>query len=469
MTPETEPAPPRRKSWLSFRLRTLLIVAPLAAIAISWAFRAWYSDYLETSAAAEVQRLGGEVVRNDAHQIIEVQLAGREIDDARLAELVPYLVGLPKLKSVMLMSNDISDEGLLHLQKLTQVETVYLAGTKVTSDGVAQLNKRLPSLNVDLMRPHTKAMTLAARPVYKHAMVAVAASPRGEIVGGSGDGQVSIWDQQRGCRIASFAAHDDWTFSLAFHPGRNWLATGGGDELIKLWDWPTRREIARFEGHHDDVHAVRFTPDGQTLVSAGDDMTVRIWDVATRQMRHVLSGHSGTIPGLAISPDGTIIASASRDNTIRLWDIAEGKLLGQLSGHTDDVMSVDFQPAGKRLASASYDGNVIVWDLAAKSVVQTLCGHQNWAFAVAWSPDGKQLASAAGDGVRLWNANDGQLAWHTAHQANVSQLCWLDPGRFASSSADGSVVVQGVSGEAIVTMWPRLLPSGSELARNGGL
>lgn len=465
MSPDTTALPPRKR-WLSFRLRTLLIVAPLLAIAGSYGFRAWY--YLETRAASEVKRLGGEVVRNDAHQIVEVQLAGKAITDDQLAGLIPFLVGLPKLKSIQLMSNDISDAGLLQLERLSQVETVYLAQTRVTLDGVAELNKRRPSLTVDLRQPHSKAMSLAARVIYDHATVAVTSSRQGEIIAGSGTGQVLAWSPNGRSRVR-FQAHDDWTFSVVFHPQRNWLATGGGDGLIKLWDWSTRQEIARLEGHDDDVHAVRFTPDGRKLVSTGDDMTVRIWDMPTRQATYVLSGHSGTIPGLAISPDGSIAASASRDRTIRLWDIATGELLSVLQGHTDDVLSVDFDPSGKMLASASYDNSVMIWDISAGRMVRVLKGHQNWAFAVAWSPDGQHLASASGDGVRLWRASSGQLLWHSTHQQNVASLHWSDHGRLASSSADGSVVVQDADGEPLLKLWPDLRPLEDELASADGL
>jgi WD40 repeat protein len=467
MSPDTTALPPRNR-WLSFRLRTLLIVAPLIAIVASFAFRAWYADYLETRAASEVKRLGGEVARNDAHQIVEVQLAGKEINDEQLAELVPFLIGLPKLKSIQLMSNDISDAGLLKLERLPQVETVYLAETRVTLDGVAELNKRLPTLIIDLQEPHTKAMTLAARVIYDHATVAVTSSRHGEIVAGSGTGQVLAWSPKSKSRVR-FQAHDDWTFSVVFHPQKNWLATGGGDGLIKLWDWSTRREIARFEGHEDDVHAVRFTPDGRTILSTGDDMTVRIWDVSSRQVRHVLSGHGGTIPGLAISPDGSMAASASRDRTIRLWDIAKGELLGVLSGHADDVMSVDFEPNGRMLASASYDNSVVIWDVPTRCILKTLVGHKDWTFAVAWSEDGQYLASASGDGVRLWQASSGQLLWHTTHQRNVSSLHWLAGGQLASSSADGSVVVQSIDGDLLKTTWPDLTPLARELANSDRL
>src|SRR4051812_49109077 len=92
---------------LSFSLRALLIVAPLVAIAASLAFRAWYADYLQERAVAEVQRLGGEVARDAEQQVVRVELAGKSIDDEQLAALVAHFRSLPKLKTLVLASNDI--------------------------------------------------------------------------------------------------------------------------------------------------------------------------------------------------------------------------------------------------------------------------------------------------------------------------------------------------------------------------
>jgi WD40 repeat protein len=96
--------------------------------------------------------------------------------------------------------------------------------------------------------------------------------------------------------------------------------------------------------------------------------------------------------------------------------------------------------------------------------LRILPGHQDWAFAVTWSPDSEHLASASDDGVRLWQASNGQLLWHTQYQRNVASLHWLKSGQLASSSADGSVIVQNTDGERLRQMWPDLRPLESDLA-----
>jgi len=451
----TNPAP-RPLRWLRFRLRTLLIIAPLVAIAAAIGFRYWYADYLEKRAVAEVEKLGGTVVRDEQQRVIGVELPGRAINDAKLRELLPHLKNLAQLRTLVLVSNQVTDEGLQLLAELPNLQVAYLADTKITKNGIAKLQLLRPKLSIDVSTPNPTARRLARRDIYEHAILSLAMSPRGEIVGGAGDGRVRVWQPATREMLHSLAAHGDWTFSIAFHPNGKWLATGGGDNLVKLWDWETWTEIGRFTGHTDDVHAIGFTPDGNTLVSTGDDRTVRIWDVATRRERHRLAGHERTIPGLAISPDGRLAASASRDRTVRLWDIASGEAVAVLEGHTADVMSVAFHPHGRELASASYDGTLILWSIADRQPRAKLAGHGDWAFGVRYSPDGQTLVSTAGDGVRAWDSQTGRLLWHSAAQRNVSTALWLSDTEFATSSADSSIAIWNTASPSeLARLWPR--------------
>ena len=453
------PTPRKRRNWMSFSLRTLLIFVPLAAIGLGVGFRWWYPQYLERRAVQEVERLGGKVVRDERGSVITVELPGAGLDDAGLRRLVEqHLRYLPELHDLVLANNDIGDNGLQALAELPQLKYVYLAQNKVTDQGVAELKAKRPHLDVKLTPRSIPATRLAARNIYPHAILSLAMAPDGRtIVAGNGEGRLLVWDLETEEIVRSAAVHEEWTFGVAFHPSGKWLATGGGDNLIKLWNWPELTEAGRFVGHEDDVHGIAFTPDGSTLVTTSDDWTVRIWDVASRKVRHVLEGHGATIPGLAISHDGHLAASASRDGTVRLWNVADGALVGELKGHSDDVMSVAFHPNGKELATASYDRTVIRWNLPTRRPIRKLQGHKDWVFHVSYSPSGDELISAAGDGVRAWDLASGRPLWHSTEQKNVSSLAWIsassDSG-LASSSADGSIRLRRHStGKQTAALW----------------
>jgi WD40 repeat protein len=461
--PEVPTKVPPRRRWGRFSLRTLLIVGPLLALAAGLGFRWYYPQYLEQQAVAAITEHGGTVVRQDGTgEVTSVELAGKGIDDGKLRELVPHFKNLPQLRELFLASNTIGDEGLLLLAELPGLRTVHLADTKVTDAGVVQLQAERPKLTIDRTSPHFKAARIARRPIFEHALLHLAVAPGGtEILAGAGDGFLRVFDLERREMSRSVRAHEDWTFTVVFHPSEPLVATGGGDNLIKLWSWPEMVEVGRFRGHTDDVHAIAFTPDGRRLASAGDDQVVRIWDVETRQELHSLTGHLGTIPGLAISPDGRRIASASRDDTVRLWSI-DGAFLAELAGHTGDVMSVAFHPGGCELATASYDHSVRLWSLPAEGEPQEigrLSGHTDWAFSIAYSRDGSELLSTGGDGAIMFDRQSGRPLWQAREAANLSHAVWLAGEGFALASADGGVRL-GVanSGKFAHTLWTRFTP-----------
>jgi tricorn protease-like protein len=438
----------------------MLIVAPLLAIVLGLGFRWWYPRYLERRATEEIERLGGRITSDTITGSVTVELPGKGITDKELARLVPHLRNLSKLKELILVSNRVSDEGLLLLAEIPQLRSVYVADTQVTDGGIAKLLARRPLLTVDRTNPHSKAARLAARPIFQHALLRLALAPdRRHILAGSGDGRLHVFDLTAGKSVRSVAAHDEWTFAVMFHPDGKLVATGGGDNLVKLWTWPELVEVARLAGHEDDVHAIAFTPDGQRLVSAGDDLTVRVWDVATRRELLRLTGHDDTIPAVAISPDGLAAATASRDKTIRLWSIESGQCLAVLEGHEADVMSVAFHPSSRELASASYDKTVRIWNIAqpkAATAKGVLRGGKDWLFSVAYSPTGDELAAGGGDGVRLWDRETGRLTWRADDQPNVSHVLWLNGEELASASADSSVALwRASSGEQLATLWSR--------------
>lgn len=62
-------------------------------------------------------------------------------------------------------------------------------------------------------------------------------SPDGNLLGVYGDCiQAEILDMRSGKLIASIFGHDDFGFSLAWHPSGKLMATGNQDKTCKIWD-----------------------------------------------------------------------------------------------------------------------------------------------------------------------------------------------------------------------------------------
>ncbi|KAH6696713.1 WD40-repeat-containing domain protein [Leptodontidium sp. MPI-SDFR-AT-0119] len=280
----------------------------------------------------------------------------------------------------------------------------------------------------------------------------VAFSPDGtQIVSGSSDETVRLWDAATGQQaLPALEGHILWVSSVAFSPDGTQIVSGSYDKTIRLWDAATGQQILSIlKGNISGVSSVAFSPDGTQIVSGSSDHTVRLWDAATgKQVRPALAGHTSWVSSVAFSPDGTQIVSGSSDHTVRLWDAATGQRVRPiLEGHTDIVGSVAFSANGKQIVSGSRDKTIRLWDAATgKQVRPALAGHTSWVSSVAFSPDGTQIVSGSDDEtIRLWDAATGQQIRPTlaGHTDMVTSLAF---------SADGTQIVSG-SEDKTIRLW----------------
>jgi len=71
------------------------------------------------------------------------------LGDDGLAQVRPYLEGLPRLRYLRISSwAYISDAGLAHLEGLSQLETIELYGDRITESGVNRLRQKLPNARI---------------------------------------------------------------------------------------------------------------------------------------------------------------------------------------------------------------------------------------------------------------------------------------------------------------------------------
>ncbi len=213
--------------------------------------------------------------------------------------------------------------------------------------------------------------------------------------------------------VRTLTGHTDYVRAVAVTPDGRQIVSGSSDNTVRVWDLATGTLVRTLTGHTDGVtdgvEAVAVTPDGRQIVSGARDNTMRVWDLATGTLVRTLTGHTSTVWAVAVTPDGRQIVSGSWDNTVRVWDLATGTLVRTLAGHTDWVGAVAVTPNGQQIVGGS--GNTVyVWDLATGTLVRTLTGHTDTVGAVAVTPDGRQIVSGSGDEtVRVWDLTTGAL------------------------------------------------------------
>jgi RNA polymerase sigma factor (sigma-70 family) len=228
---------------------------------------------------------------------------------------------------------------------------------------------------------------------------------------------VTVWDVAKGVELNKLTGHQNVS-SMAFAPDGKTLAVGDGTNTIRLWDVAAPKVTARLVGKKaadqtrgvdDAVTGLAFTPDGKTLLSVGDygDGTVRVWDVEGGKESRQFKGQLGDGHRLLLSPDGKTLAVTGMNATIRLFDLATGKPLDAALGSQGAVYAVAVAPDGKQAATAGSDGVVRLYDRATGQELRSFRAHGPQAFGLAFSPDGKHLVtSGAYEPAKLWDLGE---------------------------------------------------------------
>ena len=101
------------------------------------------------------------------------------------------------------------------------------------------------------------------------------------------------------------------------------IVSGSGDNSVRVWDVLTGVELQKLKGHTGWVNSVVFSSNGTRIVSGSDDNSVRVWDASTGVELQKLKGHTSSVNSVAFLSDGARIVSGSFDNSVRVWDASK--------------------------------------------------------------------------------------------------------------------------------------------------
>ena len=202
--------------------------------------------------------------------------------------------------------------------------------------------------------------------------------------GGSGNGQVEIFNAMNGSLTHSFEpAGEDQFYSVDWSPDGSRILIGGDEDvwIYNTGDWSVNRSINTNRGTNNGV---AWSPDGNSFATceawAGSGARVRLYDVANGQQSWSYST-STSCNTVTFSPDSTQVAASmtyyqSDGASVLVFDADTGNTVDQMSGP---------RPGG---CSSSGGGNN--------------CGS---VYGVDWHPNGVYIISAHGrddEGIYHW-------------------------------------------------------------------
>ncbi|KAG6913928.1 hypothetical protein DXG01_003459, partial [Tephrocybe rancida] len=98
---------------------------------------------------------------------------------------------------------------------------------------------------------------------------------------------------------------------MGLSPDGKQVVSGSDDQSVCIWDVLTGDLVKELNGHTDSVQSVAFSPDGKQVVSGSGDQSVCIWDALTGDLVKELNGHTDWVWSVAFSPDGKQVVSGS--------------------------------------------------------------------------------------------------------------------------------------------------------------
>ena len=180
------------------------------------------------------------------------------------------------------------------------------------------------------------------------------------------------------------------------------IVSGSSDRTLMMWDASSGECLKTLHGHTSSarrrrpaaprvdcssaprraqVLCVAALPNGNCYIVSGSwDRTLKVWDASSGECLQTLRGHTGVarrrrpverrvdrsstprraqVLCVAVLPNGRVV-SGSDDNTLKVWDVSSGQCLQTLRGHTDRVRRRrPVKPHGRLLVDAARGAGLV--------------------------------------------------------------------------------------------------------------
>lgn len=210
-------------------------------------------------------------------------------------------------------------------------------------------------------------------------------------------GQLAVFSVDTGTLERSIMAHDGVVRSLVVSPDSTKLATCGEDGMIRVWDADTLSKRWEVRSHGYRVYDIGFH--GETnLVSVGHDSILRFWRIGQEQpLNEVRVGARAR--SLAVSRQGKQVICNTSLGELRRFRLDSGERTAHWRIASERFYEVHYSADGQLLVATGKDRLSRIINAVSGEVLQTLAGHARRVYAASFAPDGSRVATASADGT----------------------------------------------------------------------
>jgi len=286
----------------------------------------------------------------------------------------------------------------------------------------------------------------------------------GELVSGSSDKRLVIWDVDASDTAISDAiikprkmihGHIDEVLCMIQLADER-LCSGGSDGSIKIWDltshWTEGSCVRTMRGHSRAVTALVQLRNGR-LCSSSEDCSIRMWELASCQCICTVEGLCSVTHIVQLRDSS--LCSSSVDGSIRRWDTGTLHCVSTVQAHDSTVNCVlELLHMNSAICTGSDDSTIKVWDPPSWIEPTVLRGHWSGVLSVAELWGGRLVSASRDMKVKIWDpARCKRSSFWThddyceqtllGHSSSVLQVVQLRDRRIVSASDDNTLKVWG--------------------------
>ena len=127
----------------------------------------------------------------------------------------------------------------------------------------------------------------------KSMVFCIAITKEYNLISGSENGVIKVWDVYTGNVISVFNGHDDYILSLEISKNDE-LFSGDGKGIIKIWNLKTSECLRVLEKHTSKIASLKLIDNNQ-LISCSGDSTIVVWNLNSYECVRTLEGHEAAI------------------------------------------------------------------------------------------------------------------------------------------------------------------------------
>ncbi|CAI8597495.1 unnamed protein product [Vicia faba] len=164
------------------------------------------------------------------------------------------------------------------------------------------------------------------------------------VIAANNDSQIRVFDSENFASLGCFKY--DWSVNNAsVSPDGKLLAVLGDSTEGLIADANTGKITGNLKGHLDYSFSSAWHPNGQILATGNQDRTCRLWDIRNlSQSLAVLKGRIGAIRGLRFTSDGRFLAMAEPADFVHIFDSQSGYTHSQEIDIFGEIAGISFSP-----------------------------------------------------------------------------------------------------------------------------